>query len=871
MAGPKAEARVQVVSPTGERGTVPASQVPHLPDGARVLTDQELAQERVEKQYANRSLAEKALAYGVTGDFTPEMGAYRSAAQNTISAGLLPAATKVAADTFGPAGSGAKYAQSVDDLATGYEGSTTAGNVAGFLGGAALTAASGGATGIGGAAARATPMAALSAAGAPVEHAVAKGLAGLAAKGALGRAATTGASMAVRGAVEGAAYSAAEQGATAVLHDQPVTGAKIYEAAGHGALLGGTIGGVLGMGGSLIGSGFRSLRTPKTGGIALEEGLVPPSAKPSADVPSNMPTLVSGAAKEANTFMGGMLDAGEQAWRAVGGGQGLQTTRYAKEAAKHFGSTADLGQIALKHGLIDMGDAGQSALGAAWQAARSGTPADILPRAQLATETVGKKIGEITEMSGARVDLEKAIGAADSVADIYAKQAGRRNLVNAAREYGEDLRATLRPGADGKVSVQDLLEQRKFLDDIVYEETKTMDPRGRVKALREVRAKLENTITDALDEASGRVSGDLKAEYKALKRDYHGLRILSEAAEDSAARMSKNATFGLGEKISAGTALASGHLAAAPVLAVGGKMLRERGNAAAAAFLSRASKRGSFETAVRSLNRRLDTAAAGVLTAGDRSTTLPAARTMASGIEPKRLKSPAVQAARATLSRDDERRTQNQAQSVVKWIGDMNANPERVTREIEDTAAEIAQAVGPQAAEGYSASTMRALSFVAGYIPVKERRDPLDPRSVPPLMRDEAIRLVRATKYAFHPQTIFEDFSRGVITPEGLRAAKFIAPDSFEEFQLKLQNHVENHMLRNEQLTQSQRLRIDKLLGYPAGADLRPKSIARRQANYDVAMNDPSGSPPEAPTGNPPVNMNTQQSGFDAIESRMAG
>jgi hypothetical protein len=294
-------------------------------------------------------------------------------------------------------------------------------------------------------------------------------------------------------------------------------------------------------------------------------------------------------------------------------------------------------------------------------------------------------------------------------------------------------------------------------------------------------------------------------------------------------------------------------------------MLRERGNAAAAAYLSRASTRGTFDATVRAFNHRLDGAAASVLTAGDKVHPAPTP----SKREPRRdivVRAPG----HARAARDEEKQTQAQAEQIVKWVGDMNANPMRVTQQVEETAAEIARAIGPKAAEGYSASQMRAIAFIAGYIPVKERRDPLDPRSIPPFMRDEAIRLVRATKYALRPESIFEDFGRGVITPEGLRAAKHIDPDSFEEFQLKLQSHVENHMLRNRQLTQSQRLRIDKLLGYPAGADLRPKSIARRQANYDQAMNDPSGSPP-APTGNGPVNMNTQQSGFDAIESRMAG
>jgi hypothetical protein len=79
-------------------------------------------------------------------------------------------------------------------------------------------------------------------------------------------------------------------------------------------------------------------------------------------------------------------------------------------------------------------------------------------------------------------------------------------------------------------------------------------------------------------------------------------------------------------------------------------------------------------------------------------------------------------------------------------------------------------------------------------------------------------------------------------------------------------------MLRNRKLTQSQRLRIDKLLGYPAGADLRPEAIQRNQSNYAAIDEAPQGAPPApSPTGNGPVNLKVQQTGFDAVEARATG
>jgi hypothetical protein len=120
------------------------------------------------------------------------------------------------------------------------------------------------------------------------------------------------------------------------------------------------------------------------------------------------------------------------------------------------------------------------------------------------------------------------------------------------------------------------------------------------------------------------------------------------------------------------------------------------------------------------------------------------------------------------------------------------------------------------------------------------------------------------------PSVIFDDFGRGIVTPEGLRAAKVLAPESFAKFQAQLLDHVTDHMLRNQQLTWSARLQLDKL----GIESIRPDRVARLQANL-------SGPPPEAPPAGPPgpqgppppppVDMKIPQSGFDAIEARHLG
>lgn len=1118
-------ARVQVIAPDGTRGTVDEKDIGNLPDGARVLTAQEIAEAKLEAEYAQASTASKisGVVTGI-GARNPQLEAFHQAAAGALTAGVSQAVTKEAADAIAP-GAGRAYAERLVEGETAYPGTTTAGTATGIIGGAAIGAAGGAGAGAG--AARALPMNALAAGAAPIEHGVTRALGGLAARGALGKAATQGAAMAVRGVAEGAAYAGVEQTSHAFVHDEPKIGEKLAGAVGNGALFGGILGGGLGFGGSLLGSGARSLlargaraagRVPElpaprgvevpfidadaglkgpapaaedvfsigaerrpiqlrpggrpttsseqpislTGRLSIDpdaglhaprgkvqepifpssgdegplrlagdlfrkgDGRMPATSRPvrqrfdigldaDADLPPRITRELSpdfvphpkatrkdvtvmmdsadldrlwqrdkgyyiprggggaeiggrragferflekgepiqasrvavgedgrlsfidgrhrfsvlrdqgveqvavtidkpslkrlegpasqdafrlSSAKQVPHGIDASLEGGldpiasrspiklpdvptpgtsglsgsavdlarDQAWKAVGAGFGLQTTRYAKEAAKYFpNGTRDLGEVAIRFGLLDMGEAGQSPLASAWQAAKSGTPAEIAVRAASASDEVGSKIGAITEASGARVRLSDLDAGINEVRRGYNRIAGNEHVVGAIDNYAASLRSKLRTSPDGTVSLQDLLEQRKGLDDIVYRETKTLDPGRRVAALREVRSRMESVLTDALDEASGQVPGSLRSEYQTLKKDYHALRILTEAAEDSAARSSKGATFGLGEKFAIASSVASGNLGAAPILALGGKMIRERGNAAAAAFLSRAAEQGTFKKLVQRFDEKIQSAAAGALTEGKPSSK-PSTNTT-------------QRAARAAASREQSRKEarakQEQAQKVVQWVGDHSANPERALAQVEEAAAIIGRSAGPRAAEGYSASVARSIAFLAAHIPIKERRDPLDPRSTPPLTHEEADRLLRAARYASEPMQVFDDFERGIITPEGLRAANTLVPESFEEFQLQLMEHVQNHMLRNKQLTQTQRLRVDKLLGFPAGPDLRPKAIARLQANF--AMNAPEEGAPSAgqmgggPQPPMPIDMNIQQSGFDAVEARMAG
>jgi hypothetical protein len=561
---------------------------------------------------------------------------------------------------------------------------------------------------------------------------------------------------------------------------------------------------------------------------------------------------------------------------------GLQSTSFAKRAAR-AGGTGEIGSLYHKYDIIDAGKASGSPIDAAWSAFKSGKPEHMLPRAESAVDMVGHEIGSITDASGARIQMgdtvdavakmrgmsDKAVEAYEpkNLAEAYAKVrelpnriAGNEHVVREVEQHHQSIMSKLRVAPDGTASIQDLLKQRKGLDQIVFDEAKTLDPGRRVAAMRAVRGEMEELIAKSLDDASGQVPEALRGRYDGLKKDYHGLMIIRDNLEDSAARMSKHATLGFAEKVGLAMSFASGHFASGPALAVGGKLIKERGNAALAAGLKRAADQGTFTKMLQKFDATVNKSAAGVLREGpaDAGTRRAPRRATGGGGTPDN----------ADAGREAVRATHAQAADIVKWSGETRANPNLLQQQLDEASTIIGRAAGPAAAQSYTGSALRAINFVASYIPAKERRDPLDPRSVPPLTYDEADRLVRAAKYATKPETVWGDFEKGKVTPEGIAAAQTFMPDSYAQFKETLLDNVQGHMLAGRFLSDAQRLRISKLLGSPAGPSFKPAALARLQANFAQGPQGPSAGPQTTPNG--PLNMKVQQTGFDSVEARQS-
>jgi len=906
--------RVAVISPDGEFGTVDETDAEAVARaGGRVLTKQEVAARQAEEQYQAQPTWKKVatvasmagpLGYiphvalrASGGQLPPELEAYTQGVSSGMTGGLASVGMKEAVEAVGGKDAGKAYAQTAKAVTEAHGGLHTAGQLAGFLGGAVAAPGTG-------ALGKAIPGVGISALGGVAEQAAARGLAGVAARGAVGRALATGGELATRGAVEGALYAGAEQVSDAMLGDHELAAEKVFAAMGIGAL-GGAVGGfALGGAGSLATSGVKAVaskaqsaigraltkteQTVATVGARADAAAAEARtlAKETADEAGRAVTAAGqraedaakGAARgvvddavasgkaiaevtgtkpaqELDAFKGAIDKlastaeqkgmAYDQAWKAIGAGQGLQSTAFAKRAAKYLpNGTRDVGEVIMRKGILNVEDG--------WvAAARGGTPEQMLPKIAAQIETVGARIGEITAANPARVPVGDLEDAFDKVLGPLRKKAGFEAVVSGVEQYRASLYEKLGladpllPRSEVKglkllASVQDVLAQRKALDQLVYQEAKTLDPKGRVAALRELRTHLEGVVSDSLDKASGDVPGKLLAEYKALKKDYMALSIAAEAAEDSAARMSKGASLGLRDML-AGVAGGGGLTGTAS--AFGHKLIRERGNAAAAVLLHRMAEMGTLTKVIRSTEEAITRASKGLL-------------------------------AKPAPSRPPESfhsvPVRERAQRALQRIAEIQADPasytERVTR-----ATEPLHQTAPQLAGALTQRFTDFAAFMAARVPVKPDPDPFDPHPAPRLTDAQAHTLALYDWYAEKPIRFFEDAERGKITPEGVEVAKTMMPRAFAELQQRTAEGLTELLARGVAPPYAQRAKLGALLDFPAVPSQRPQHMRLLQSNVLGSAEAAKAPPPTAPGATAPkrpIPTKTQQSALDRLEGR---
>ncbi len=884
----------------GEKITVPPEQVPELEKlGGRVASPEELAEARSDARYANESTARKVAttvtmagpalypihAYlrsqGATVD--PRLEAYTQGVSNTFTGGLASVGMKELVREVGGDDAAHAYGQQALDTEKAHEGLYHVGQGAGFVG--ALSA--GGSGGALGKAGKFIPGVGISALGESAEQLAARGLTGLAERGVLGRAAATGLSLGVRGGVEGAIYGAANEYSEEKLGESPVVADKVFAAMGMGALGGFAGGALLGGGGSLVKSGAGAAFDATAGKLgkglasfakkgegfaadaeakanaAIEEGktLGKEAVAQAKAAPANAvaETLEKGAAAtgtnvtQEKNAIDAFVDhaaskdvqkgvAYDQAAKSILSGNGLQSTKFVKMAERYLpNGTQDLGEVMLRRNLINVDDG-------IINAARHGTPADIAPRAAAELDLVGKQIGDITEASGGRIKNTDVVKSLMEVVAPYDASAATRPIAKSLRSFGADLLDSLRiTGDEGSVSVQDLLRERKALDKMVFENA-ALDPSMQIQVKRELRSKLEGLVVQSLDESSGKVPGELADKYKLLKKDFTALSIISEAAEDSAARSAKAGTFGLRDMLFGGGGLSG------LALGAGHKIVRERGNAAAAVLLYRMAEMGTLTKVVRSVDDSIGRAARGLVTAPKP--------------KPLPLSHDADIAREAVSTAGRELNIIERAQHAAKRVAAAQASPEAFAAHVNAQTERIA-ATSPQLASGLQQRITSVFALLASKTPAASP-DPYNPHPAPRMNHAEATSYLRSHYYAEKPQRFFDEIEHGRITREGAEVARLAMPDAFAELQARMGAEVADAISRGIKVPFSQRRRIDTLLETQTDPSSRPDVMKTLQANVQSVEASGKMSPDAAPPAPVPKRpfaqkTTTQQSPYDRL------
>lgn len=594
-------------------------------------------------------------------------------------------------------------------------------------------------------------------------------LVGTGAESMAGRAAQAAARIGARGAVEGGLFNVGQQLSEDSLGNHETTAEKLVAAFGHGALFGAAAGGITGALGSAASDGVGALFRK------LSQGRGP----------------------------GLMNAAGENAWRALD-----PLKKYSMKAERTAGGIAEVGKTLIAEGVIPADEAlGRSALKAE----------DLLPRVSAAKERIGAQIGDILSQSTATVGAKELFSPIHEIVAKVQGKAGFEGVTASLEAYRRSLAEKLGfltengvAKTDLRVRVQDLVEQRRALDELVYKESKALDPNLRVGLLREVRGVMHRVELEAIDRAAAAGSPGA-AELRALNKKFQHLSIAEDAANETQARMATNRQLSLSDNMAmmgaAGSSIASGHplaALAAPALGFAHKWVRQHGNALAASALAKMSRLEAAQAIVAKADQRIASGVEGLFATSRAPAKAARAgwRVLTSEKSETRAESYAKQATRIASFANDP---QQLSDAVHAQLGDLGTHAPNVNGAAAVTAGRIT-------------------SYLQSVLPVAANaNDPWAAMSKPRVSHSEIDGFEKRMRGATDPLGVADDMAHGDVSREEIEAVKACYPRIYEQMQGQALGHL---MKASEPPPYLTRVKLGSLLEIPADVMLAEKMLA---------------------------------------------
>lgn len=589
------------------------------------------------------------------------------------------------------------------------------------------------------------------------------GTAGLAGKGAttLGRAGYMG----LAGAIEGAAYGAAKAADDDFLADREITAERILMGAGEGLILGGALGG----GASLLGSG--------AGYVAGK------AADALGDVPS----------------VGGFLDnlAGESAYKAAVG----RTSKNAIKAANRQGGSAAVGETLLREGIDLTADA-----------------ETILAQTRMRADQVGEQLGDLAKQADAfggggpsRSGLKAAIEErvlkpldegtfSEATANTVRTRLGRLMDTLSTSE-----RPVLVRGAGGAertltrdaISFGELRALRKELDDELGNWNSLTAEKGPLEAYRDTRRVMEEYWLDTAETAAKKAGREgFAADVGALKKTYAHLALARDQAQEAVTTQLANRATSLTDTIAGAGAVSS--VGGIPGMLAGlatsqaHRFVRERG-------------RGYLATAI---YRARNAAARGEQALEDGATSLLTSVKRGA----KKATDSAVSAVPIGAVILNPRSSSSYEESIRHLMQLQDASSEE-RKALDAHTAELA-VESPEHAQAVAAQTKRTIDFLANKAGPSgtDVSSPFAHLRKPKHDRAKAESLARYARAAQNPQAALKRVSDGSASREDVETVKELYPRLWARFGSKVRAQL---IELKEPPSYAEQLRLSRLLEQP--------------------------------------------------------
>jgi hypothetical protein len=692
---------------------------------------------------------------------------------------------------------------------------------------------------------------------------------------------------AAQGAVEAGLFGAGQAISQSAIKDEPLTAEAIAAAAGHAALLGGSIGGGLGalsgIGAHAAERAAQALRretvtaertatevaasreatreaereaTESTTRTTVEEPVVGGAQPDAGEVAGN---VLRGAADVAGAATGEIVQAGRAALKSTVEGvrEGLAN---APEALNKLADDQVIrsitGNYVKSSRLVERAE--QMAPGfrkefADWveknvpaKAGRPNLAATFddelkLSAVQELRQEAGERIGASLEAldaanTGVVPDMAKVMEHIDN--EVLAKMGrtpGMRPIAREVRAYLDEFAPYL-PGKAANeterlpLSFREMHAARAFLDSEVIRYGAVKDT-ARTEAFQQIRDILEKELIRAGDEAAAKAGSEFKNAYVAAKKDYRFAATAEEALTNKVAHGHKNNVFSITDPLWSGVGASVGGLPGAVVGGALNQLRRRAGNEIAAVTLRNMARIEGIQGVADRVVTKLDVGIDRVIRAGEAAASAPSRTTSAARAVRRTVVETTTKATR-------EREYQRTVSSVRAAASDQRATAERVEQALGPVAA-----AAPNVSRDAVSTVLRGATFLQQKIPVAAlRADSVSPHlDEPRASADEQARFLRYARAVNDPQTVVDDMAQGKLTREAAEAVRVVYPRLYQQMQTTALRRLAE--LRKP-MGYPQRVQLSILLGVPADPSLSPDALSQLQGTYgspEVENATPSG------------------------------